>query len=33
MADGRVQFVRESISLTTFAALCTMNAGEVVADY
>jgi prepilin-type N-terminal cleavage/methylation domain-containing protein/prepilin-type processing-associated H-X9-DG protein len=28
--DGHVQFVRESMSITTFAALCTMNAGEVV---
>src|SRR5262245_9322169 len=29
-ADGRVQFVRESVSLVAFAALCTMNAGEIV---
>lgn len=29
-ADGHVQFLRESLPLTTFAALCTMNAGEVV---
>jgi prepilin-type processing-associated H-X9-DG protein len=29
-ADGRVEFVRESVSLTTFAALCTRAAGEVV---
>jgi prepilin-type N-terminal cleavage/methylation domain-containing protein/prepilin-type processing-associated H-X9-DG protein len=29
-ADGHVQFVRESVSLATLAALCTMNAGEVV---
>ncbi len=29
-ADGHVQFLRESIPLQTFAALCTMNAGEVV---
>jgi prepilin-type N-terminal cleavage/methylation domain-containing protein/prepilin-type processing-associated H-X9-DG protein len=28
--DGHVQFVRESIPLPVFAALCTMNAGEVV---
>jgi prepilin-type N-terminal cleavage/methylation domain-containing protein/prepilin-type processing-associated H-X9-DG protein len=28
--DGHVQFVRDSIPLTTLAALCTMNAGEVV---
>lgn len=32
-ADGHVEFVRETISLPTFAALCTMNAGEVVGDY
>jgi len=33
-ADGHVQFIRESISLATFAALCTMNAGEVISgDY
>ncbi len=31
-ADGHVQFVRDSIPLTTLAALCTMNAGEVVGD-
>jgi prepilin-type processing-associated H-X9-DG protein/prepilin-type N-terminal cleavage/methylation domain-containing protein len=29
-ADGHVQFVRESIPLGTFAALCTMKAREVV---
>lgn len=29
-ADGHVAFVRESIPLTTFAALCTRAAGEVV---
>jgi prepilin-type N-terminal cleavage/methylation domain-containing protein/prepilin-type processing-associated H-X9-DG protein len=27
--DGHVQFVRESVSLLTFAALCTRGAGEV----
>jgi prepilin-type N-terminal cleavage/methylation domain-containing protein/prepilin-type processing-associated H-X9-DG protein len=32
-ADGHVQFVRDTVSLATFAALCTMNAGEVVSDY
>ncbi len=32
-ADGHVQFVRDSIPLTTMATLCTMNAGEVVGDY
>lgn len=31
-ADGSVRFVRESVSLVTFAALCTRAAGEVVAD-
>ncbi len=31
-ADGHVQFINERIPLLTFAALCTMNAGEVVAD-
>jgi prepilin-type N-terminal cleavage/methylation domain-containing protein/prepilin-type processing-associated H-X9-DG protein len=28
--DGHVSFIRESIPLVTLAALCTMNAGEVV---
>jgi len=32
-ADGHVMFVKESIALPTFAALCTMNAGEVVGDH
>jgi prepilin-type N-terminal cleavage/methylation domain-containing protein/prepilin-type processing-associated H-X9-DG protein len=32
-ADGHVQFVRESIDIRTFAALCTRAAGEVVGDY
>ena len=32
-ADGHVQFIRESVSLQTFAALCTMNAGEIAAGY
>lgn len=32
-AGGQVQFIRESIPLATFAALCTMNAGEAIADY
>jgi prepilin-type N-terminal cleavage/methylation domain-containing protein/prepilin-type processing-associated H-X9-DG protein len=32
-ADGHVQFVRDSIPLVTLAALCTMNAGEVIGDY
>lgn len=27
--DGHVQFIRDSIKLTTFAALCTRTAGEV----
>jgi prepilin-type N-terminal cleavage/methylation domain-containing protein/prepilin-type processing-associated H-X9-DG protein len=33
--DGHVQFIRESVPLVVFAALCTRNAGEVVtaADY
>jgi prepilin-type N-terminal cleavage/methylation domain-containing protein/prepilin-type processing-associated H-X9-DG protein len=30
-ADGHVAFVRESVDLATFAALCTRAAGEVVA--
>jgi prepilin-type processing-associated H-X9-DG protein len=30
--DGHVQFVRETVSLATFAALCTRAAGEVVSD-
>ena len=29
-ADGHVQFVRESVPIATFAALCTRAAGEVV---
>jgi prepilin-type processing-associated H-X9-DG protein len=29
-ADGHVQFVRETVSIVTFAALCTMNGGEVI---
>jgi prepilin-type N-terminal cleavage/methylation domain-containing protein/prepilin-type processing-associated H-X9-DG protein len=32
-ADGHVAFVRESVDIRTFAALCTRAAGEVVADY
>jgi prepilin-type processing-associated H-X9-DG protein/prepilin-type N-terminal cleavage/methylation domain-containing protein len=32
-ADGHVQFVRDSIPLVTMAALCTMQAGEVVGDF
>jgi prepilin-type N-terminal cleavage/methylation domain-containing protein/prepilin-type processing-associated H-X9-DG protein len=32
-ADGHVQFVRDSIPLVTLAALCTINAGEIIADY
>jgi prepilin-type N-terminal cleavage/methylation domain-containing protein/prepilin-type processing-associated H-X9-DG protein len=32
-ADGRVQFVRDAISLPTFAALATRAAGEVVGDW
>jgi prepilin-type N-terminal cleavage/methylation domain-containing protein/prepilin-type processing-associated H-X9-DG protein len=32
-ADGHVQFIRGSIPLATFAALCTRAAGEVVGDY
>jgi prepilin-type processing-associated H-X9-DG protein len=33
-ADGHVQFIRESVPLSTFAALCTMQGGEVVTgDY
>jgi prepilin-type N-terminal cleavage/methylation domain-containing protein/prepilin-type processing-associated H-X9-DG protein len=31
--DGHVQFLRESIPLPTFAALCTRAAGEVVGDF
>jgi prepilin-type processing-associated H-X9-DG protein/prepilin-type N-terminal cleavage/methylation domain-containing protein len=31
-ADGHVQFVRETVTLQVFAALCTANAGEVVSD-
>lgn len=32
-ADGHVAFVRDSISLPTFAALATRAAGEVVSDF
>ena len=32
-ADGHVQYVSESIPLVTLAALCTMNAAEIVGDY
>ena len=31
-ADGHVQFIRESVRLEVFAALCTRAAGEVVGD-
>lgn len=31
-ADGHVQYLRESLRLRTLAALCTKDAGEVVAD-
>ena len=30
--DGHVVFVRDSVTLQTLAALCTMNAGEVVGN-
>lgn len=29
-ADGHVTFIRESVTLATFAALCTKSAGEVI---
>jgi len=32
-ADGHVQFMRESIDLRTFAALCTRATGEVPGEY
>lgn len=32
-ADGHVQFIRDNIPIVTLAALLTMNAGEVIADY
>ncbi len=32
-ADGHVQFLRESLDIRTFAALCTRAAGEVAGDY
>lgn len=31
-ADGHVSFVREAVSLATFAALCTKSGGEVIND-
>ena len=30
--DGHVQYLRETVSLLTFAALCTMNAGEILTE-
>jgi prepilin-type N-terminal cleavage/methylation domain-containing protein/prepilin-type processing-associated H-X9-DG protein len=32
-ADGHVQFIRESVTLNVFAALCTRAAGEIVSDF
>ncbi|MFO0930149.1 MAG: DUF1559 domain-containing protein [Gemmataceae bacterium] len=32
-ADGHIQFVRETVDLPTFAALCTAAAGEVIANF
>lgn len=32
-AGGQVQFLRESIPVAMFAALCTMNAGEILGEY
>jgi prepilin-type N-terminal cleavage/methylation domain-containing protein/prepilin-type processing-associated H-X9-DG protein len=32
-ADAHVEFVGETVTLPTFAALCTMSAGEVVGGY
>jgi prepilin-type processing-associated H-X9-DG protein len=32
-ADGHVQFLRESLDIRTFAALCTRAAGEVPGEY
>ena len=33
MGDGSVRFISSNISLTTFAALCTMAAGDIVGDF
>jgi prepilin-type N-terminal cleavage/methylation domain-containing protein/prepilin-type processing-associated H-X9-DG protein len=33
LADGHVTFVRDSVDIRTFAALCTMSAGEVIGDF
>ena len=34
LADGSVRFIRQSISVQTFAALVTRNGGEVIpGDY
>ena len=30
--DGRVKFVNQSINLAVFAAMCTMNANEVIGE-
>jgi prepilin-type processing-associated H-X9-DG protein len=32
LADGSVRFIRQSISVQTFAALVTRNGGETVVD-
>ncbi len=32
-ADAHVEFIQEAVDLPAFAALCTMNAGEVVGEY
>jgi prepilin-type processing-associated H-X9-DG protein len=31
-ADGHVSFLTETLPLTTLAAMCTMQAGEVVSE-
>jgi prepilin-type N-terminal cleavage/methylation domain-containing protein/prepilin-type processing-associated H-X9-DG protein len=33
LADGSVRFVKESLNIATFAALCSYNGGEIVGDY
>jgi prepilin-type N-terminal cleavage/methylation domain-containing protein/prepilin-type processing-associated H-X9-DG protein len=33
LADGSVRFLRDTIAAETFAALCTMDGGEVVGDF
>ncbi len=33
LADGSVRFLKESVNIATFAALCSYKGGEIVGDY